>query len=284
METDNISHQSQPQSQSQPHSHSQSLSNAHSEPREHQVQQLQKSSTKKLDHPSMKENHENRPYKSDPVFVDNSNRQNQLYKQEAAPIVDKVQAQNDMREMQDSSFLPINLSGNYNNNASSSRRQLLSQDAPEISSQASMDYSMDTASLMGDGSLLGGQFAGDSSVFTLGTTASDNKSLLSCVTRSTVHDMNGHQNQYQQRQKAKKNRNGNGKAKLLELSDDSDDISLSLMTSTSSGTGNEKIPSDEELFAIGWAKALDPSSGCYYYFTLDRSQTVWENPLHSSEV
>lgn len=39
------------------------------------------------------------------------------------------------------------------------------------------------------------------------------------------------------------------------------------------------IPTDEELFAIGWAKALDPNSGNYYYFTLDRSKTVWENPL-----
>lgn len=41
----------------------------------------------------------------------------------------------------------------------------------------------------------------------------------------------------------------------------------------------ELIPSDEELFAAGWAKALDPSSGSYYYFTLDRKQTCWENPL-----
>lgn len=39
------------------------------------------------------------------------------------------------------------------------------------------------------------------------------------------------------------------------------------------------VPSDEELFAVGWAKALDPKSGSYYYFTLDRSKIVWENPL-----
>ena len=46
-----------------------------------------------------------------------------------------------------------------------------------------------------------------------------------------------------------------------------------------SGSSNEVVPSDEELFAVGWAKAMDPSSGNYYYFTLDRTKTVWENPL-----
>lgn len=39
------------------------------------------------------------------------------------------------------------------------------------------------------------------------------------------------------------------------------------------------VPTDEELFAVGWAKALDPKSGSYYFFTLDRSKIVWENPL-----
>jgi hypothetical protein len=53
-----------------------------------------------------------------------------------------------------------------------------------------------------------------------------------------------------------------------------------------SGSGEESqdseeevIPTDEELYAVGWAKALDPNSGSYYYFTLDRSKIVWENPL-----
>lgn len=50
---------------------------------------------------------------------------------------------------------------------------------------------------------------------------------------------------------------------------------LSLQDSASS----EVIPTDEELFVVGWAKALDPSSGNYYFFTLDRTKTVWENPL-----
>jgi hypothetical protein len=39
------------------------------------------------------------------------------------------------------------------------------------------------------------------------------------------------------------------------------------------------IPSDAELYAIGWAKAKDASSGEYYYFTLDRTQTAWDNPI-----
>lgn len=56
-----------------------------------------------------------------------------------------------------------------------------------------------------------------------------------------------------------------------------DDDGLSLQDSASS----EVIPTDEELFAVGWAKALDPSSGNYYYFTLDRTKTVWENPLNA---
>lgn len=44
---------------------------------------------------------------------------------------------------------------------------------------------------------------------------------------------------------------------------------------------SEFVPSDEELFNIGWAKAFDPTSGSHYYFTLDRSKTVWDNPLGS---
>jgi hypothetical protein len=57
---------------------------------------------------------------------------------------------------------------------------------------------------------------------------------------------------------------------------------LSLCRSDSDGGSSydSVIPSDEDLFEIGWAKALDPKSGAYYYFTLDRTHTVWENPLN----
>ena len=47
----------------------------------------------------------------------------------------------------------------------------------------------------------------------------------------------------------------------------------------SSASVDEPVPTDEELFAVGWAKALDTNSGSYYYFTLDRKQIVWDNPL-----
>lgn len=53
--------------------------------------------------------------------------------------------------------------------------------------------------------------------------------------------------------------------------------------SSASSTYSEQVPSDEELFAAGWAKTLDSSSGCYYYFTLDRKKTCWENPLAPPE-
>ncbi|KAL7519586.1 hypothetical protein ACHAWX_004345 [Stephanocyclus meneghinianus] len=91
------------------------------------------------------------------------------------------------------------------------------------------------------------------SVLTMGT---ENQSLLSYVTRSTM---------VQSRMEAEGN------------NEDADDISLSLLESKSS-----IVPTDDELLAIGWAKALDPNSGLYYYFTLDRSKTVWENPLSTS--
>jgi len=162
-------------------------------------------------------------------------------------------------QLQDSSFLPLNLSISI-----TSKTAEPSSSLPEITSQASLDYSVDTASLLGDGSLLGGQFAGDNSVITMGTTTSENKSLLSAFTKSTLHDSSNV---------------GNGQRDEVGVQEDTDDISLSLLESTSSV---EYIPTDEELFAVGWAKALDPSSGSYYYFTLDRTNIVWDNPLLDS--
>ena len=41
----------------------------------------------------------------------------------------------------------------------------------------------------------------------------------------------------------------------------------------------KEIPTDDELKAIGWAKAFDPKSQLYYYYNLDRSKTSWDNPL-----
>ena len=105
----------------------------------------------------------------------------------------------------------------------------------------------------------------DSTVF------SGTPDLLSCVTRSE-HDGESIKNKYA----------FNGMSKKSSLNIKNDERQLAILASTSSASSVEEIPSDEELFAIGWAKALDPSSGVYYYFTLDRAKTVWENPLATS--
>jgi hypothetical protein len=70
-------------------------------------------------------------------------------------------------------------------------------------------------------------------------------------------------------------------AAASKASREEDDGSLSIQDSSSSVMS--VVPSDEELFAVGWAKALDPGSGNFYYFTLDRSMTVWDNPLSHSK-
>jgi len=213
----------------------------------------------------------NSDYDSDQVkenFPIKNDSQNSPY---MTPNKKSVDWSSNVNVKNDSSYLPISVSGNNNINESPKRTfrnmnsPARSDNTPDVSSQPSLDYSMDTASMMGDGSLIGGQFAGDASVFTAMTSASDNKSLLSCVTRSTVHDMSG--------------RHKSHLGSPYNNSDQDDDISLSLMASTSSGM--DPIPSDEELFVIGWAKAMDPNSGSYYYFTLDRSKIVWDNPLSS---
>ena len=89
------------------------------------------------------------------------------------------------------------------------------------------------------------------------TSATESQSLLSYVTRSTM-----------------------APSRFQEEDDDrEDDVSLSLLESKSTVS---IVPDDDKLFAIGWAKALDANSGIYYYFTLDRTKTVWENPLDTS--
>ena len=95
------------------------------------------------------------------------------------------------------------------------------------------------------------------------TNDGDNQSLLSYVTRSTMVQSSPSRQQSYPSETA-----------THTQEEDGDDISLSLLESNST-----LVPSDEELHAIGWAKALDANSGSYYYFTLDRSKTVWENPL-----
>lgn len=135
----------------------------------------------------------------------------------------------------------------------------------------SMAYSLDSASVhfrpqMASSSASVANNNDTGSVMTMGTMATENQSLLSYVTRSTMV-----YSRYQESEEETKKFQPN-----IEEGD-VDDISLSLLESKSS-----ILPSDEELNSVGWAKALDPNSGSYYYFTLDRTKTVWENPLAMS--
>merc|ERR1712032_45372 len=131
-----------------------------------------------------------------------------------------------------------------------------SRNIPNPPSPESMAYSLDSSSQFRPPQLapINMNNNDQGSVFTSAT--GGNESLLSYVTRSTMV-----QSKFQ-----------------AESHDEADDdISLSLLES-----GSSVVPSDDELRAIGWGKALDPSSGVYYYFTLDRTKTVWENPLSPS--
>ena len=147
------------------------------------------------------------------------------------------------------------------NDKPSQKEQNSKQEEQDINSQASLDYSLDSASLEqnsllgGDSSLIGQQFAGDGSVVSTRTTNTNSQSLISGVTRTTVHE---------------------------KSEEEEDDISLSILETTSSI--ETRVPSDEDLFAIGWAKAFDPNSNAYYYFTLDRTKIVWDSPLSDSNI
>lgn len=116
--------------------------------------------------------------------------------------------------------------------------------SPAQATTMSMNYSIDSTS----------QFRVPAANVNRGTsiisTGTDDPSLISYVTRSTIGP----------------SKNSSG----------ADDVSLSILESRST-----IVPSDEDLIAIGWAKAFDPNTESYYYFTLDRSKTVWENPLLS---
>ena len=138
------------------------------------------------------------------------------------------------------------------------RRGMNDSDGVSSPSADSMAYSLDSRSQFGF-PVAPANDAG--SVMTMGT---DNQSLLSYVTRSTMVHSRFQEDENQPKDPEPSEPEG-------------DDISLSLLESKST-----IVPGDEELNAVGWAKALDPNSGSYYYFTLDRQKTVWENPLGTS--
>ena len=115
-----------------------------------------------------------------------------------------------------------------------------------------LTYSKDESTMFGDSTLMGQHYATDNST----------------STRETKENSAG----YPLPKYATENKDASTEKET------EDDSFLSIQQSSSSMT--EVIPSDEELFRIGWAKAMDPGSGSYYYFTLDRSTIVWENPLY----
>jgi len=154
---------------------------------------------------------------------------------------------------------------------------MMYESIPRSYSQMSMEYSVDTTRTGGTAF----SFNDQNSVA--------NQSLLSCVTRSTAGggesistNRSGSTKHQTQQQRIRQ--------RMLGMSMDSEDDDRTAYTNGTGGTGGTslgilqsassiEIPSDEELYAVGWAKALDENSGSYYYFTLDRAKTVWENPL-----
>ena len=134
---------------------------------------------------------------------------------------------------------------------------------PQCNSPESMAYSMDSASFFGrqQQPQQMAQIVTNTDQGSVFTSATEKESLLSYVTRSTMVQSQKYQQEYE----------GN------DVDDEaSEDESLSLLLRESQSS---IVPSDEDLMAIGWGKALDSNSGAYYYFTLDRARTVWENPL-----
>lgn len=132
-------------------------------------------------------------------------------------------------------------------------------------SGVSLDYSVDSASFlggdgstMGGSSLLGGKFATDGSGSV--ATAASKGAWANAVKKQDPLALSANE------------------STPTNARDDDEVSGFSLQESTSS---MEVVPTDEELFAVGWAKALDPKSGSYYFFTLDRTQIVWDNPLAS---
>jgi len=120
-----------------------------------------------------------------------------------------------------------------------------------IDSYLSLDYSLDSSLLGGgDSSITGNYFtAGDS----VGTSAPKRKSLSAATAAAA--------------------------SKISMLPPEESDLLDSSSLASGNTSSTEAIPNDEDLFAVGWAKALDIKSGAYYYFTLDRSKIIWDNPI-----
>lgn len=142
-----------------------------------------------------------------------------------------------------------------------------SKTAPAVQrndSGVSLEYSIDSTYLGGDNSTLGGSTVMGQHIATDGSVA-------------TASTKGSRQFRASSQRKERSSQAANG---TKHGSKQNDDEELSAFSHPSSVEDSlEVVPTDEELFGVGWAKALDPKSGSYYYFTLDRAQIVWDNPL-----
>ena len=142
-----------------------------------------------------------------------------------------------------------------------------SQSIQKTDSYVSLEYSMDSSMLGGgDSSITGNYFAADGS--SVGNGASRHqqqqpRSLLNGVPKKQLIPPNHN---------------------LTITTTDDDGSLLDSVVSAGTSVTDVPVPTDQELFSIGWAKALDPKSGAYYYFTLDRTKIVWDNPLLEKSV
>jgi hypothetical protein len=166
--------------------------------------------------------------------------------------------------------------GNTNSATSPTRRTSLS-DLEGSDSGQSMEYSQDGSSAYmttdGASTLVGQNFAGDQSVLTM---TSRQSSAISSSHGSSINSIKKRVSSTTAAAAAQSLLTTTTKKDVVESEIDS----LSIQESSSSVLSI--VPTDEELFSIGWAKALDPNSGNYYYFTLDRKNIVWDNPLNPS--
>jgi hypothetical protein len=134
-----------------------------------------------------------------------------------------------------------------------------------------MEYSQDGSSAYltdGASTIVGQNFAGDQSVLTMASR------------QSAISSTSAAMNNKKQRVSTATSQTITATSKNVAVEAEMDNLSLQ----ESSSSVMSIVPTDEELFSIGWAKALDPNSGNYYYFTLDRKKIVWDNPLNPSSA
>jgi hypothetical protein len=134
-----------------------------------------------------------------------------------------------------------------------------------VSIGVSLEYSFDST-LVGETSVSGTTHTSTVGGSTVGSSllgqqyAADGSTVNSASRGRIMHEV------VMEGSRSGEDTNGNGSSLL------SNSVSAEVST-------EDTVPSDADLFAVGWAKALDPKSGSYYYFTLDRTQIVWDNPL-----